>query len=160
MEWTEIAFDSAEWRVPAEKMKGRQPHIVPLPWQALAILRDLHELTGGRKYAFPCHGKPDQPMSEAAVAVALHKLGVKGKQTAHGFRATARTILDEVLRQRVEHVEHQLAHSVQDPLGRAYNRTTHIDERRVMLQLWADYLDGLKQGAREIPLKREEVTGA
>jgi hypothetical protein len=71
------------------------------------------------------------------------------------FRATARTILDEVLQQRVEHVEHQLAHSVRDPLGRAYNRTSHLDERRKMMQLWADYMDGLKQGAKVVPIKRD-----
>ena len=79
----------------------------------------------------------------------------KETMTAHGFRAMARTILDEVLQQRVEHVEHQLAHSVRALLGRAYNRTSHLDERRKMMQLWADYLDGLKQGAKVVPIKRD-----
>lgn len=134
--------------------KKRQSHIVPLSAQAIAILKELHTLTGRGKYLFPCNGKRDRPMSEAAIAVALHKRGFKGIQTAHGFRATARTILDEVLQQRVEHVEHQLAHSVRDPLGRAYNRTSHLDERRKMMQLWADYMDGLKQGAKVVPIKR------
>ena len=155
MEWTEVDLDTATWSIPADKMKGRQPHIVPLPWQAVDILRDLYELTGRGKYVFPCHGRPNKPMSEAALSVALHRLGYKGKQTLHGFRATARTILDEVLQQRVEHVEHQLAHSVRDPLGRAYNRTSHLDERRKMMQLWADYMDGLKQGAKVVPIKRD-----
>lgn len=86
-------------------------------------------------------------MSGAAVPVALHKLGYKGKQTAHGFRATARTILDEVLQQRPDFIEHQLAHAVRDPLGRAYNRTSHLTERKKMMQRWADYLDELKKGA-------------
>jgi integrase len=95
-------------------------------------------------------------MSEAAIAVALHKLGFKGIQTAHGFRATARTLLDEVLQLRPELAEHQLAHAVRGPLGRAYNRTTFLPERRDMMQRWADYLDGLKLGARVIPFKREE----
>ena len=93
-------------------------------------------------------------MSEAAVAVALHKLGFKGIQTAHGFRATARTVLDEVLQQRQEFAEHQLGHAVRDPNGRAYNRTSFLPERRQMMQLWADYLDVLKQGGRVIPFKR------
>jgi len=155
-EWAEVNLDAGTWSIPAEKMKMGQAHIVPLPLQAVAILRDLHELTGRGKYVFPCNGKSGYPMSEAAIAVALHKLGCKGKQTAHGFRATARTILDEVLRQRPELVEHQLAHAVRDPNGRAYNRTTFLPERQQMLQLWADYLDGLKRGARVIPFKREE----
>ena len=155
MEWTEVDLDTATWSIPADKMKGRQPHIVPLQWQAVDILRDLYELTGRGKYVFPCHGRPNKPMSEAALSVAMHRLGYKGKQTLHGFRATARTILDEVLQQRVEHVEHQLAHSVRDPLGRAYNRTSHLDERRKMMQLWADYLDGLKQGAKVLPIRRD-----
>jgi integrase len=154
MEWGEIDFESATWTVPAEKMKAGQDHIVPLSEQAIAILRDLQELTGSGQYVFPCHGKPDQPMSEGAVPVALHKLGFKGKQTAHGFRATARTLLDEVLQQRPELAEHQLAHTVRGPLGRAYNRTTYLPDRRKMLQLWADYLDGLKQGAKVIPINR------
>jgi integrase len=154
MEWAEIDFESATWTVPAEKMKAGQDHIVPLSEQAIAILRDLQELTGSGQYVFPCHGKPDQPMSEGAVPVALHKLGFKGKQTAHGFRATARTLLDEVLQQRPELAEHQLAHTVRGPLGRAYNRTTYLPDRRKMMQLWADYLDGLKQGARVIPINR------
>jgi integrase len=143
-EWTEVDLDEATWSIPGEKMKTASPHIVPLPWQAVALLRDLRELTGRGKYVFPCHGNPDKPMSEAAIPVALHKLGYKGKQTAHGFRATARTILDEVLRQRPDIIEHQLAHAVRDPLGRAYNRTSHLDERKKMMQLWADYLDRLR----------------
>ncbi len=146
-EWAEIDLDEAIWSIPGEKMKTKAPHIVPLPLQAVAILRDLRELTGRGRYVFPCHGQPDKPMSEAAVPVALHKLGYKGVQTAHGFRATARTILDEVLQQRPDFIEHQLAHAVRDPLGRAYNRTSHLAERKLMMQRWADYLDGLKQGA-------------
>ncbi len=143
-EWNEIDFDEAIWSVPAGKMKADAPHIVPLPLQAVAILRDLYELTGRGKYVFPSHGQPDKPMSEGAIPAALQKLGYKGKQTAHGFRATARTILDEVLQQRPDFIEHQLAHAVRDPLGRAYNRTSHFDERKKMMQRWADYLDDLK----------------
>lgn len=140
--------------------KMRQSHLVPLSAQAIAILKELHALMGRGKYLFPCNGKRDRSMSEAVNADALHKLGFMGIQTAHGFRATARTIIDEVLRQRSELVEHQLAHAVRDPTGRAYNRTSFLDERRIMMQLWADYLDGLKQGAKVIPFKREEGAGA
>jgi integrase len=135
--------------------KMRQSHLVPLSAQAIAILKELHALTGRGKYLFPCNGRPARPMSEAAIAVALHKMGFKGIQTAHGFRATARTILDEVLQQRPDFTEHQLAHAVRDPNGRAYNRTTFLPERRQMMQLWVDYLDGLKQGAKVIPIKRD-----
>jgi len=149
-EWNEIDLDEAIWSVPGEKMKTKAPHIVPLPLQAVAILRDLRELTGRGKYVFPCHGQLDKPMSEAAIPVALHKLGYKGRQTAHGFRATARTILDEELQQRPDFIEHQLAHAVRDPLGRAYNRASFLAERKKMMQRWADYLDGLKQGARVV----------
>lgn len=155
-EWAEIDFDQATWSIPAEKMKGGRDHIVPLSVQAVEILRDLQALTGRGKYLFPGIGRKGGPMSEAAIPVALHKMGFKGVQTAHGFRATARTILDEVLQQRQELAEHQLAHAVRDPTGRAYNRTTFLPERRQMMQLWADYLDGLKRGARVIPLKREQ----
>ena len=136
--------------------KMRQSHLVPLSALAIAILKELQSLTGRGKYVFPCNGRRDRAMSEAAIAVALHKLGFKDVQTAHGFRATARTILDEVLQQRPELAEHQLAHAVKGPLGRAYNRTSFLPERQQMMQLWADYLDGLKWGARVIPFKREE----
>lgn len=152
-EWNEIELDEAIWSVPASKMKTDSPHIVPLPVQAQAILRDLYELTGRGRYVFPSHGQSDKPMSEGAIPAALEKLGYKGKQTAHGFRATARTILDEVLQQRPDYIEHQLAHAVRDPLGRAYNRTSHLDERKKMMQRWADYLDRLKQEAQAVPLK-------
>jgi len=153
-EWDEIDLDEAIWSIPGGKMKTKAPHIVPLPLQAVAILRDLRELTGRGMYVFPCHGQPDKPMSEAAIPVALHKLGYKGVQTAHGFRATARTILDEVLQQRPDFIEHQLAHAVRDPLGWAYNRTSHLAERKLMMQRWADYLDGLKRGVQVVPVNR------
>ncbi len=94
-------------------------------------------------------------MSNNAVLAALRRMGFdKDTMTGHGFRAMARTILEEVLQVRPDIVEHQLAHAVRDPLGRAYNRTTHLPERRAMMQRWADYLDGLKQGAKVIPINR------
>ena len=152
----EVDFESAEWTIPAEKMKMRQPHLVPLSIQAIAILKELHALTGRGKFLFPSHRSSARPMSNNAVNAALRRMGYeKETMTGHGFRAMARTILDEVLAQRPDIVEHQLAHAVKDPLGRAYNRTSHLPERRRMMQLWADYLDGLKQGAKVIPIRRD-----
>ena len=154
-EWAEIDLDEAVWTIPAHKMKTKQSHIVPLSNQAIAILAELKELTGSSKYVFPSGRSFSRPMSNNAILAALRRMGFeKTEMTGHGFRAMARTILDEVLQQRPELIEHQLAHSVRDPLGRAYNRTAHLPERRKMMQLWADYLDGLKQGAKVIPMQR------
>lgn len=148
MEWTEINWDESRWEIPAEKMKMRAPHIVPLCSQTLAILRELEPLTGRGKYVFPSARGASRPLSENAVRVALRTLGFTNEQmTPHGFRAMARTILDEVLGYRVDWIEHQLAHAVKDPNGRAYNRTSHLKERKTMMQGWADYLDSLKATA-------------
>ena len=143
MEWAHVDLESARWEIPAAQMKMRQAHIVPLATQAISILRDLHRLTGRGQYVFPSGRGGNRPMSENAVRVALQSME-HGKLTAHGFRATARTLLDEELRERIDLIEHQLAHAVKDPLGRAYNRTTHLAEREAMMQRWADYLDKLK----------------
>lgn len=153
MEWSEIDFESSTWAIPAEKMKMKQPHLVPLCTQALETLRDIHQLTGRSKYVFPSERGNSRPMSENTVNVALRTIGYDNNtQTAHGFRATARTILDEVLGFRPDHIEHQLAHEVKDPNGRAYNRTAHLPARREMMQAWADYLDGLRKGAEIIEI--------
>src|SRR5208337_1087422 len=125
---------------------------------ALEILRDMKPLTGSGRYVFPCHRSPLKPMSNNAVNAALRRMGyASDEMTGHGFRAMARTILDEVLQVRPDFIEHQLAHAVRDPNGRAYNRTAHLNERRKMMQTWADYLDGLKVGAKVLPLKRQTV---
>lgn len=153
-EWTEIDLDKAEWNIPAERMKMREPHLVPLSAQAVAILRELHPLTGGGRYVFPGARTNGRPMSDNAILAALRRMGfAKDEMSGHGFRAMARTILDEVLQVRPDYIEHQLAHAVRDPNGRAYNRTAHLAERRKMMQLWADYLDKLKTGAEVIPLR-------
>lgn len=147
MEWAEINLAGAVWEIPAGKMKMRADHIVPLSSQALAILAEIQPLTGGGRYVFPSERSTAQPMSENTINAALRRLGYsKDEIVGHGFRAMARTLLDEVLGFRVELIEHQLAHEVKDPLGRAYNRTKHLDERGRMMQAWADYLDGLKAG--------------
>ena len=143
MEWSEIDLAEARWDIPSEKMKGGQSHIVPLARQAAELLQELYPLTGRGRFVFPSARGRSRPMSENAVRVALQSLEC-GKLTAHGFRATARTLLDEVLRERIDLIEHQLAHAVRDPLGRAYNRTAHLEERIAMMQRWADYLDDLK----------------
>lgn len=145
MEWTEIDFDAAEWRIPGPKMKMKRDHVVPLATQAMAILRGLHPLTGHGKYVFPSIRTGERCMSENTINAALRSLGYsKEEMTAHGFRAMARTILDEVLEERPDLIEHQLAHTVKDPNGRAYNRTAHLPARRAMMQRWADYLDALR----------------
>ncbi|MBF0185561.1 MAG: integrase arm-type DNA-binding domain-containing protein [Magnetococcales bacterium] len=145
--WSEIDLDAAEWRIEGARMKMKEPHIVPLSRQAVEILRDLQPYSGDGDYVFPSARNRGQPFSNMGLAMALKSLGYSGdEQTAHGFRATARTLLDEVLGFRPELIEHQLAHAVKDALGRAYNRTTHLPERRKMMQAWADYLEGLKSG--------------
>ena len=154
-EWSEVDLDTATWAIPAAKMKMRNDHIVPLPRQAVEALRQLQLLTGQGRYVFSSLRTGDRPMSENTVNAALRGMGyTKEVQTAHGFRATARTILDEVLGQRVDLIEHQLAHTVKDANGRAYNRTAHLPARVMMMQTWADYLDKLRTGATIIPLHK------
>lgn len=154
-EWAEFDLEERTWNIPAHKMKMRQAHLVPLCEQAIEILSELRQLTGRSKYVFPSARSFTRPMSNMAILAALRRMGYeKDTMTAHGFRAMARTILDEVLQVRPDYIEHQLAHAVRDPNGRAYNRTAHLQERRKMMQLWADYLDGLKRGAQVLPLTK------
>lgn len=145
-EWKEIDLDNAEWRIPGEKMKMRTDHLVPLSTQAIAILREIHLMTGHGKYVFPSIRTEDRCMSENTINAALRSMGYdKETMTAHGFRAMARTIMDEVMGERVDLIEHQLAHAVKDPNGRAYNRTAHLPARREMMQRWANYLDKISR---------------
>jgi integrase len=149
--WADIDLDKAEWRYFVTKTKTE--HSVPLASQAVVILKELHALTGHAANVFPGRD-PQKPMSEAAINAALRRMGydTKTEITGHGFRAMARTILHEELHQKPEVIEHQLAHKVPDSLGTAYNRTKFLKERKAMMQLWADYLDKLKAGAKVIPL--------
>ena len=150
-EWAEIALDKAEWNIPAEKMKMGQPHLVPLSRQAVNILDELSAITSRSRYVFPSARSSKRPMSEVAVLAALRRMGYTSEQmTGHGFRAMARTILDEGLGIRQEVIENQLAHAVRDPNGRAYNRTSYLGERRHMMQSWADYLDTLREDRKVI----------
>lgn len=150
-EWADIDLDTAEWRYTVTKTNT--PHIVPLARQAVEIITELKTLTGDGHYVFPGARTNKRPMSDNAILAAMRRMGIeKDEMSGHGFRAMARTILDEVLGFRPDHIEHQLAHAVRDPNGRAYNRTAHLPERRKMMQEWADYLDTLKFGAEIIPL--------
>lgn len=151
--WADIDLGEATWSYAVPKTKT--DHLVPLSRQAVAILRDLHTLTGGGALAFPGLVAKNRPISNATINAALRRMGydTKTEMTGHGFRAMARTMLAERLRFAPEVIEHQLEHSVPDTLGTAYNRTRFIDERRQMMQSWADYLDQLKSGAKVIPLR-------
>ncbi|QJT09410.1 tyrosine-type recombinase/integrase [Oceanidesulfovibrio marinus] len=152
-EWLEIDFDAAEWRIPAEKMKKRRPHIVPLSRQALDILQELHHLTGEGKYLFPSLRTTSRPISENTINAALRRMGFdKSEMTGHGFRSMASTILHEQ-GWPSDVVERQLAHIEGNSVKAAYNYAEHLPERRRMMQSWADYLDGLKAGARVTPLR-------
>ena len=150
-EWTGFDLDKGEWRYLVTKTKTR--HLVPLAPQAVALLRELHPLTGSGRYVFPGRD-PHKAMSEAAVNAALRRIGYNTKTeiTGHGFRAMARTILHEVLGIKPEVIEHQLAHAVPDALGGAYNRTKFLKDRRAMMHQWADYLTKLKAGAEVIAI--------
>lgn len=149
LEWQEINWEVRQIELPAEKMKMGEPHIIPLAEQALALLRELEPLTGHGKYVFPSARGQSRPLSDNGVRTALRSLGYDNNtMTAHGFRAMARTLLDEILGCRVDYIEHQLAHGVKDALGRAYNRTKHLPQRAAMMQKWADYLDDLREQTR------------
>ncbi|MCE8023147.1 tyrosine-type recombinase/integrase [Billgrantia aerodenitrificans] len=143
-DWKDFDLDEATWSfLPS---KNSPPLIVPLPRQAVTILRELYPLTGRGHFVLPGLRSSKRPMSENTMKGALDSMGYKGKQTAHGFRATARTIIAERLDYPEQYVEQQLAHKVRDANGRAYNRTKFLDQRREMLQTWANYLDELRQG--------------
>lgn len=161
MRWADIDLERALWSIPSEDMKrtkahklNGQPHVVPLPRQAVELLQDLHPLTGNREHVFPGIRNPRTSMSEAAVNAALHSMGYQGRHCWHGYRATGRTILRQVLKYPADVIEAQLAHKGQITHGGAYDRATFQDERAEMLQTWADYLDKLATGSGVIQFKR------
>lgn len=146
-QWSEIDFERAQWDIPADRMKMRRPHAVPLSRQALELLRELKDVSNGGACLFPTPRQKDVPLSNVAILNGLRRMGYgTEEQSAHGFRAAARTLLDERLRIPPVYIEAQLAHKVPGALGAAYNRTQHLEERRGMMQTWADYLDTLKAG--------------
>jgi integrase len=157
MRWEQIDFEAKEWRYTTSKTKTE--HLVPLSKQALAILEDLRPLTGHLPggWVFPGGRSPKNAMSDAAINAAYRRLGIdtRNELTGHGWRACARTLLHEQLGYVPEIIEHQLAHAVPDALGRAYNRTRFIEQRKKMMQAWADYLDRLREGAKVVPFKKQ-----
>jgi len=160
MEWPWVDLEGATLTIPSEVMKRKKAdkadgpdHIVPLANQAVAILKELHPLTGHGRYVFPSLRSGQRCMSENTVRVALRSMGYSNDEmTAHGFRAMARTMIAERLGVLPEVIEAQLAHAVGDALGRAYNRTQYLDQRRDMMAKWANYLDQLRKGAEVIPI--------
>jgi len=158
-EWAEFDLDGEhpQWSIPADKMKMDAPHIVPLSMQAVSVLRELHPLTGGGQYVFPGAHSRARPMSENTVNVALRRLGFTGAEmVAHGFRSMASTLLNEQ-GWPPDVIERQLAHAERNEIRRAYNRAKYLPERRKMMQAWSDYLDGLRTGARVVPIKRKRA---
>jgi integrase len=138
--WSEIDFNKAEWRIPAERMKMREPHIVPLSRQSIAVLKELKPITGSWQHVFPNQHKPSGQMSENTILYALYRMGYHSRATGHGFRSTASTILNEN-GFPPDVIERQLAHSERDKVRAAYNHAQYLPERRKMMQWWADYLD-------------------
>ena len=145
--WVDIDFETSEWRYMVTKTEtpAYRPFGAPKP---LKFYKEIKPLTGRGDYIFPSARSSSRPMSDNAILAAMRRMGIaKDEMSGHGFRAMARTILDEILGFRPDFVEHQLAHAVRDPNGSAYNRTAHLPERHKMMQAWADYLDDLKTGS-------------
>jgi integrase len=142
--WKEIDFESKRWTIPAERMKISKPHIVQLSTQALSIFEALHEISSHRDYVFPNQKNPLKPMSNNTLIYALYRLGYRSRQTVHGFRSLASTILHEQGYNN-DHIEIQLSHLTGNKVSRAYNYAEHLEERKILLQNWADYLDTVKQ---------------
>jgi integrase len=146
-EWSEFNLDAGEWRIPGERMKMGEQHIVPLATQVIAILRELQPVTGSGRYCFPALGSGIRPLSDNTLNAALRRLGYSGDEhTAHGFRSMASTLLNEQ-GWHPDLIELQLAHAERNKVRAAYNKAQRLAERRTMMQAWADYIDGLKAGA-------------
>jgi integrase len=161
MEWSELDLDAALWTIPSMKMKRTklekeqgEAHIVPLPTQAVALLRSIHPVTGHGRYVFPGERSHDRPVSDNSVRSALYALGYGKEQSWHGFRASARTMLVDELNIDWQVIEANLAHAKKDANGTSYNRTKYITQRFTMIQQWADYLDKLAAGGDVLPLRK------
>lgn len=156
-EWAEFDLDKAEWRIPADRMKMKATHLVPLPSQAVSVLRELYCISGAGKFVFTGARTTTRAMSENTINAALHRMGYKGEFVGHGFRHMASTLLNEQGYNR-DAIERQLAHAERDGVRAAYNYAEYLPERKKMMQAWADYLDGLKAGAQVIPLRANSAT--
>lgn len=150
--WDELDVAGAAWRIPAHRMKMREPHIVPLSRQALECFQDLKEAACGSQYVLPHNGTLSKPMSPSTINKAFDCMGCQGRFTPHGLRATASTLLNEQ-GFRPDVIERQLAHTERNRIRAAYNQAEYLEERRCMMQQWADYLDSLIAGAEVIPLR-------
>ncbi len=151
-EWSEFDLSGREWRIPAERMKMREGHIVPLSTQAVAILREIQPLTGASRYVFPALGRHERPLSENTLGAALRRMGYSSDEmTVHGFRTIASTLLNEQ-GWHPDLIELQLAHKERNKVRAAYNRAQRLEERRKMMQAWADYIDGLRDGAKVVSI--------
>jgi len=147
MEWGELDFDKAVWTIPTAKMKMRQPHFVPLSRQALAILGEMRLLSGGARFVFPSVRTSKRPISNNSINAALRRMGyTKDQMTAHGFRTTASSLLNESGKWNPDAIERALAHMVAGSVRRIYNQSAYWSERVDMAQWWSDYLDGLQAG--------------
>lgn len=154
-EWSEFDFNNAEWRIPANKMKMKAVHIVPLSKQAINVIEELKPVTGTGKYLFPSNRTVTRPMSDNTINGALRRLGyTREEMTGHGFRSMASTLLNEQGWNR-DAIERQLAHSERDGVRAAYNYAEYLPERKRMMQAWADYLDGLAAGADVISINKQ-----
>lgn len=152
--WSEFDLDTATWTIPKERMKARRPHVVPLPRQAVGILRQLHEVTGRYALLFPGQQSAERPMSENTINKALRLMGYEGRQTGHGFRHLLSTELNGRGYNR-DWIERQLAHGDQDEIRDTYNHATYLEQRREMMQAWADSIDALCTGANVVSIKRK-----
>lgn len=151
--WSEFDLDSATWTIPKERMKARRPHVVPLPTQAVELLRQLHEISGDYELAFPGQQDPARPMSENTINKALSQMGYKGRQTGHGFRHLLSTELNGRGYNR-DWIERQLAHGDKNEIRDTYNHATYLEQRRGMMQEWADSIDAVLAGANVVAFKR------
>jgi integrase len=158
MEWSELDLDSATWTIPSAKMKrtkkekeNGEDHVIPLPKQAVALLKSIQPISGRGRYVFPGERKHDKPISDATIRAALYALGFGEEQKPHGFRATARTMLVDELGLDPQMIEANLAHGSRDKFGRSYNRTQYLAQRFEMIQQWADYLDHLAESQNSQP---------
>jgi len=157
-EWAEIDFETAEWRIPAQKMKMREAHIIPLSEQAIGILRELEPLTGRGRFLFPSIRSAREPMSNNTINAALRRMGYDhDTMTGHGFRAMASTRLNE-MGWNPDVIERQLAHAQRNKVRAAYNRAQYMAERRAMMQAWADYLDSLRTGSNNVTAIKRKAT--
>jgi integrase len=152
--WSEIDLESATWTIPAARMKARRPHVVPLPHQAVASLLELKEITGSYPIAFPGRNNRERPQSENTVNKALHQIGYEGRQTGHGFRHLLSTELNSRGYNR-DWIERQLAHGDQDEIRDTYNHAHYLEQRRQMMQAWADSIDALCAGLNVVSIKRK-----